>query len=89
MSDNETAFRYLPKEGESQTHVATLSGHAVQVYPLDPLDGQPGTKIHPRFKDAAILAGCQAFIEPPEYSKPARSAKASAKAESAALGEVA
>jgi|GEM_PF-3520560 len=88
MPDNETIFRYLPKEGESQTHVGTLSGHAAQVYEVDPIDGQKGTLLHPRFHQAAIAADCRAFMVEVEPAKPSRSAKPSNKATVAAVPEV-
>jgi len=82
MSSDETIFRYLPKEGDSQTHVATLSGHAAQVYPIDPVDGKKGTLLHPRFHQAAVAADCRAFMveEEVEPTKPSRSAKPLSKA---------
>jgi len=82
MSFNETLFRYLPAEGQSQTHVALLSGHAAQVYPIDPMDGKKGTKLHPRFHQAAVAAHCRAFAVEGETEavKPARSARHGGKA---------
>jgi len=84
MPSDETIFRYLPKEGDSQTHVATLSGHAAQVYPIDPVDGKKGTLLHPRFHQAAVAADCRAFmVEPDEPAKPSRSPKPLSKAPAA------
>jgi len=77
MPSDKTIFRYLPKEGDSQTHVATLSGHAAQVYEVDPNDGKKGTLLHPRFHQAAVAADCRAFMAQAEAEavKPARSPK--------------
>jgi len=77
MSSDKTIF-------QSQTHIATLSGHAAQVYAVDPTDGQKGTLLHPRFHQAAVAADCRAFMveleAETEAAKPTRSTKPLSKA---------
>lgn len=52
--------RFLPAEDADHegTQVALSSSHITRVYDVSPEDGKPGTWIHPRFRKAAIAAGC-------------------------------
>ncbi|EMB0054127.1 hypothetical protein ACM74F_05360 [Pseudomonas aeruginosa] len=52
--------RFLPAEDADHegTQVALSSSHITRVYDVSPEDGKRGTWIHPRFRKAAIAAGC-------------------------------
>lgn len=52
--------RFLPAEDADHegTQVALSSSHVTRVYDVSPEDGKDGTWIHPRFRKAAIAAGC-------------------------------
>ncbi|RQH69987.1 hypothetical protein IPC102_09440 [Pseudomonas aeruginosa] len=52
--------RFLPADDADHegTQVALSSSHITRVYEVSPDDGERGTWIHPRFRKAAIAAGC-------------------------------
>lgn len=51
--------RFLPNPNDTEyTHISLRSGHSCCVYAVSPVDGQPGTVLHPRFHQAAGVAGC-------------------------------
>ncbi|MBG4448721.1 hypothetical protein I5F71_02815 [Pseudomonas aeruginosa] len=60
MSKERDNVRFLPAEDADHegTQVALSSSHITRVYDVCPEDGKPGTWIHPRFRKAAIAAGC-------------------------------